>query len=243
MIYTSSSYIPAIERRLQLATNNVSQWTTNHGFTISDDKTVAVHFNRQRGHTEPNIRINGRMIIFNQTATFLGMIFDQKLNWKPHIKSLKQSCMKRLSILRSISHTDWGADRVTMLRLYRALIRSELDYGSVIYASAKENVLKTLDPVHNAALRLCTGAFRSSPVPSIYAESGEPPLNVRRMQLSLQFFTHIELLPTSPTYETIHQRTPESQIAGTFAGMIHEICTDLQIININVLPIKFYDTP
>ena len=66
-----------------------------------------------------------------------------------------------------------------MLRLNRALIRSKLDYGCMIYGTAKDGLLGSLDPVHNAALRLCMGAFRSSPVVSLYSDSGEIPLSER----------------------------------------------------------------
>ena len=45
---------------------------------------------------------------------------------------------------------------------------SRLDYGCQIYASACQSELKKLDVVHNAGLRLCSGAFRTSPVGSIY---------------------------------------------------------------------------
>ena len=102
--------------------------------------------------------------------------------------------MGKLGILRCIAHKDWGGDRETTLRIHRALIRSKFDYGSVIYAAAKDRLLKTLDPVHNEALRICTGAFKSPPVISLYAETGEPSLANRRKQLTLQFF----LLPESP---------------------------------------------
>ncbi|GFU00078.1 RNA-directed DNA polymerase from mobile element jockey [Trichonephila clavipes] len=73
-----------------------------------------------------------------------------------------------------------GADRTSLLRLYRALIRSKLDYGSVVYSSACKSLLKILDPVHHQALRLCLRAFRTSPVESLYAEAYEPPLDLRR---------------------------------------------------------------
>ncbi|GFY09324.1 reverse transcriptase domain-containing protein [Trichonephila clavipes] len=63
-----------------------------------------------------------------------------------------------------------------------ALIRSKLDYGSVVYSSACKSLLKILDPVHQAP-RLCLGAFRTSPVESLYAEAYEPPLDLRRKYL------------------------------------------------------------
>ena len=86
---------------------------------------------------------------------FVGLIFDNKLNFIPHIQYLKSKCKKALNVLQVVSHYDWGADRKVLLRLYRALIRSKLDYGSFIYGSARASYIKTLDPIHNQGLRLC----------------------------------------------------------------------------------------
>ena len=38
---------------------------------------------------------------------FLGLVFDKKLNFKAHIKHLKEKCRKALNILRVVGHTDW----------------------------------------------------------------------------------------------------------------------------------------
>ena len=100
------------------------------------------------------------MLLVLQMAKFLGLTFDETFTWAPHKRNLKLATTKKLQILRSVSHQKWGADRLTTLRLYRALIRSKLDYGCMIYGTAKDGLLGSLDPVHNAALRLCTGAFR-----------------------------------------------------------------------------------
>ena len=58
MIYTTSSFLPSAERRLQRAFN-INSWATNHGFTLSEDKTVAVNFNIKRSHAGPNLTLNG----------------------------------------------------------------------------------------------------------------------------------------------------------------------------------------
>ena len=44
-----------------------------------------------------------------------------------------------------------------------------------------------LDPIHNQGLRLALGAFRTSPVASLYVEADEPSLYSRREKLSLQY--------------------------------------------------------
>ena len=61
-----------------------------------------------------------------------------------------------------------------------SLVRSKLDYGYIIYGSARKSYLQMLDPIHNQGLRLALGAFRTSPVASLYVEADEPSLYSRR---------------------------------------------------------------
>ena len=111
--------------------------------------------------------------------------------------------MNRLSILRCVSHLKWGADRRTLLMLYRSIIRSKIDYGSQVYGSAPERILSKLDTVHNAALRLCTGAFRSSPIDSLLVECNEMSLSRRRTKLGMQHYLRLQRLPDSPAYDSV----------------------------------------
>ena len=94
-------------------------------------------------------------------------------------------------MLRVVSHTNWGADRKMLLRLHETLILSKLDYGSQVYGSASPTYLKKLDPIHNTGLRLATGAFKSTPIESLYAESGFYSLEYRRTRLSLRYALRI----------------------------------------------------
>ena len=107
-------------------------------------------------------------------AKFLGLIWDTKLTFEPLIKNLKARCQKSQNILKVLSRTEWGVDQTTLLKLYRSLVKSKLDYGCLVYGSASKTALAKLDPVHNQGLRLSLGAFRSSPVESMYVEAHEP---------------------------------------------------------------------
>ena len=68
------------------------------------------------------------------------------------ITNLKKKCLEAMNLLHT--HTDWGADSTTLLRLYRFLVRLTLDCGCVAYGSARDSYLETLDRIQNAALRL-----------------------------------------------------------------------------------------
>jgi hypothetical protein len=45
--------------------------------------------------------------------------------------------------------------------------------------------LERLDRVQNAALRVCLGAFRTTPVSSLHVEANELPLQLRRQKFAL----------------------------------------------------------
>ncbi|KAE9533568.1 hypothetical protein AGLY_009206 [Aphis glycines] len=79
----------------------------------------------------------------------LGLIFDHKLSWKTHIKKLKTSCMGRMNIIKTLSNLSWGSDQNSLILIYKSLILSLMNYGSVIYGTAKANTLSLLDPIHN----------------------------------------------------------------------------------------------
>ena len=110
-----------------------------------------------------------------------------------------------LNLLRVVAHTDWGADRKVLLNLYRTIIRSKLDYGSIIYGSARKSYLEMLDPIHHQGLRLALGAFRASPSESLLAETNEPSLYNRRLKLSMQYALKLKSNPSNPTYETVFE--------------------------------------
>ena len=245
LIYSAGTYQVGLERRLQVAINRVQQWALNHGFKFSAAKTTSIIFHRRRRLVPPpQVFLADQPIPSRSCIKYLGMTYDEKLTWKAHINKLKQDCSKHLNLLKCLSHTDWGSDCTTMLRLYRSIIRSKLDYGCFAYATAKSNVLELLDPIHNAAIRLCLGAFRSSPISSLLAESGEPPLSYRRHQLLLQFFARTQQLPTSLTSAYLQQQLPQNDTHSLITG--NPVKASLQFINkeeLPVLPVQFSETP
>ena len=85
-----------------------------------------------------------------------------------------------------------------------------MDYGCKIYGSTSKTALAKLDPVHNQGLRLSLGAFRSSPVESLYVEAHEPPLEIRREKLALQYILKLEANPGNPAYDVVFN--PKYQI-------------------------------
>uniref|UniRef100_A0A147BLN2 Putative tick transposon n=1 Tax=Ixodes ricinus TaxID=34613 RepID=A0A147BLN2_IXORI len=207
-ISCSSSNTSSCERQLQLALNKLGTWADENGFKFSPEKTVCVPFSLRRGLTlNPELELKATRLPVRTEHKFLGVIFDKKLNFISHLKSLKEKCLRSMNILKVLAHRSWGSDRKCLLRLYNALVRSRLDYGAIVYGSARPSALKMLDPVHHLGLRLATGAFRTSPVTSLYAESNEFSLDKRRQYLSMTYAYKVLADPHHPTYSAIkHSR-------------------------------------
>ena len=135
-----------------------------------------------------------------ETTKFLGLWWDSKLNFEKHTTELKKQSKEAINLLRVVAHTRWGGDRDTLLMLYRAIVCSKLDYGCIVYGSASTSSLNKLNTIHNIGLRLALGAFCTSPVWSLYAEANEPPLEERRLKLSMHYFFKICAMPDNPAY-------------------------------------------
>ncbi len=92
-------------------------------------------------------------------------------------------------MMRCLRGSEWGASRAAMKSIYiLAQIRSVLDYGRIVYDSAA----KTFDVIQAQALRLCCGAFKATPVSALQVEVGEMPLQIRRKQLMLNYWVHLQ---------------------------------------------------
>ena len=190
-----------IERHLQQCIKRIEDWALHSGFKFSKSKTQCVHFCQLRKvHDDPELYLYGSLILVVEDFKFLGIIFDRKLSFIPNIEYLKAKCLKGLNLLKVLFHSNWGADRTVLLQLYRSLVRSKLYYRSIVYGSARKSYLMMLDTVHHQGLRLGLGAFRTSPVESLYVEAEEPSLYLRREKLALQYAIRLAANPSNPTF-------------------------------------------
>ena len=108
-----------------------------------------------------------------------------------------------MNLLKLVAKMDWGADRSVLMRLYRSFVHSRLEYGCAVFSSARKSYLKQLEPIQNQGLRICLGAFRTSPMQSLYVEANEPPLYLRSAKLCIQYALKLSSNPDNPAYDVV----------------------------------------
>ena len=88
-----SKCMATIERQLQQNLNKIENWATSNGFKFSKSKTQRVHFYQMhKQHDDPILHLYGSPIQVVEESKFLGILFDRKLSFIPHIKYLKAKC-------------------------------------------------------------------------------------------------------------------------------------------------------
>lgn len=143
-ILCRSNNLNIVQFLLQNSANNITNWLNETGFNISIQKSQSIIFTKKRNQKKLQIKIGHNDIPSHNKIKILGIIFDSKLNWILHLKHLKNSITKKLNIIKIISHTTWGGESSTLLKIYRALISSRTDYGSIIFKTANPKHLNTL---------------------------------------------------------------------------------------------------
>lgn len=228
---------------IQLQLSIMKQFFDSWGFKVSTTKTVAVCFAR-KGHNVnySNLRLGDKQIEYVEDVKFLGMIFDQKLTWKKHINYIEDRCKHRLNVMRAISGVDWGASKETLLMIYRAMIRSIIDYGCIAYLNASTAITEKLDVIQTKALRICCGAMRSTAANALQVDCGEMPLDLRRKRMMSEYVTKIQAIPEHPT-QSIMQKTRHKKNDPENNLLITEIDKILKDVNPKIESLAFPTTP
>ena len=83
------------ERQLQQCLNKLQSWSNENGFKFPKTKIKCMHFCIFRCH-HPNLDLylNKTRIDVVTEFKFLGVIFETKLTFLPHINALKKKCKK-----------------------------------------------------------------------------------------------------------------------------------------------------
>lgn len=165
-----------VRKKLARAVKAVEAWTTLYGFQLSAPKSQLLHICRKNKHRDvPPIATDDGTIEEVKNARLLGVNIDSRFRFWKHIENTKRSVAATNRALATLGgHLAAGA-RSTMLMAQKALVQSKLFFGWGLVSSASDARRNRLEASYNAGIRSASGAFKSSPIPAIMAESGALP--------------------------------------------------------------------
>ena len=251
---------PCVDRAhtfIQLALTHVQAWCNAWGLQISPSKSAGLVFTNQPVFLTPRLplMINNETIKYVKQYKYLGITLNQNLSFTAHFDDLRQRCSRRLNIMKCITGKEWGSDRHTLLQLYKSIIRPILDYNCFLFDTiAPPNKIKKLQTIQNEALRIATGALRTSNTYNLHIETNIPLLSQRRKYQLLRFYAKASTRPNDPTYITLTKTHTNTNLTRkqnkhpTFNTIIERSKTSFETQPFNIIPAPKYrahwlDTP
>ena len=143
--------------RLQKALTAINTWPRWWKIQLNIGKTVRIDYTLRPATYEP-VSIGGTDIQKKESARYLGIHLDDKLNWRSHISKKREELKLQFRalhwMLRAKSQLSLNNKRL----LYLMLLRPIWTYGAPLWGSAAASNIEILQRFQNLVLRKITGA-------------------------------------------------------------------------------------
>ena len=181
----SAGSLEGARSAMQRSLDVLDEWCTRWGLRVSALKSCYQVYSRKKFFLPLALRLSGQFLRSEQTQRVLGVHFDApRLTFAPHIRATRGDCLRRLQVMRALSHVSWGSSWIVLRRIYIAFIRSKMCYASVVFSGCSKKSYASLKTIENAALRCILGARKTTPILSLEVEAFILPLKLH-MQFQL----------------------------------------------------------
>ena len=191
-----------LEGTLNQDMSTLSAYLQTWRLKLSHTKTVtaAFHLNNREAKRELKVYNNGTLLPFCPTprSTYLEVKLDRLLTFRHHLVALRKKLSSRLTLLRRLVGSGWGAGAKTLCIATLSLVYSTAEYCALVWCCSAHTRL--IDSVLNDALRIVTGCLRPTPTDHLPVLSGIQPAELRRLGVTLSLAQRGSLDPDHILY-------------------------------------------
>lgn len=126
-------------------------------------------------------------------TTFLGITIDNRLNFETHVESIRKKCYDRINCLKVLSNKKWKLKPHTLVNIYKVLIRSVLDYSSIIISRLSKDKINKLEAIQNTALRIIFKKSQDEPQGNLLKLANLDKIENRFNELNLKYLNNAML--------------------------------------------------
>ena len=180
------------------------QLKLSHAKTV----TAAFHLHNREAKRELKVKSNGKILPFCPVPTFLGVKLDRALTYRHHLEALRKKLSTRVSLLRQLEGSGWGAGAKTLRTAALSLIYSTAEYCAPAWC--RSALTRLIDSVLNDALRIVSGCLRPTPTDNLTVLSDIHPAELRHQGAILSLANCSSLDPG----HILHGQLTEPQAAS-----------------------------
>lgn len=155
----------------------IETWCLKWQMNINISKTKFLNFSTKRSPADFNYTLFDGVLEHVHTYKYLGVYFASNISWEAHINHISAKANQSLGFLRRNLHM---ANWETKLVAYTTLIRSQLEYASIIWNPHQLFLTQKLELVQNRATRFILKNYTRTSITSLKEKLGLPPLADRR---------------------------------------------------------------
>ena len=162
-ILHSSGDWKVLERTLSKDMTTLSAYLQIRRLKLTHAKmvTAAFHLHKREVKRELKFKNNGKTLPSCPVPIYLGVKLDRALTYRHHLEALRKKLSTRVSMLRRLAGSGWGAGAKTLRTATLSLMYSTAEYCAPPWCRSAHTRL--IDSVFNDALRIVTGCLRSTP--------------------------------------------------------------------------------
>jgi hypothetical protein len=138
-------------RSLQKDIDAIHNWSINNHLFFNIGKCSVVTFTRRSESLNFDYKMNNIPLNRKTEIRDLGILFDQQLRFIAHINNIVSSAFKSLGFL--LRNSLCFRDVESLFILYNSLVRSKLEYASVIWNPCYETHIKYIESVQKRFVR------------------------------------------------------------------------------------------
>ena len=126
----SSGYWKDLERTLSHDMSTLSAYLQTWRLKLSHTKTVTAtfHLNNREAKRELKFYNNDRLLPFCPTPTYLGVKLERSLTFCDHLVALRKKLSSRITLLRRLMGSGWGAGAKTLRIATLSLVYLTAEY-------------------------------------------------------------------------------------------------------------------
>ena len=155
-----TSIVTSELRKLQI-------WFNLNKLSLNVTKTNYMLFTTNKRLDNVNIKIDDICIEEVRVTKFLGVLVDNKLDWKDHIYHVRLKLAKCISILYKATAS---LDQLSLFTLYNSLFLPYMSYCIEIWATASKSNLNCISIMQKKAIRIITKSGKLDHTHSLFTK-------------------------------------------------------------------------
>ena len=208
---------PQLEEDCATCVTHVKELVAANGLQLNDKKTEILVFidipnyaYDYPNHGWPTIRYQGEELMTRQSICYLGVILDNKLDWKEHIKRAVNRAAAALAPMMRLCRRTFGYSNTSRRIMINGAVYTHLLYCSSVFYHKLTNrpIQRAIESLQHRGDILATRAYSTTSAAAAVIQ-GSVPLDLRITRRSIRWLLqHDRPVPHWGPYDPIDEWPP-----------------------------------